>query len=250
MATVQRPVLSDRARANSPLASWAAVLTALSGAAAFGLGVTTPPRSGPYCTAACVSYPYTDVAAFVPRDYVWMYPAILAALAFVVLMACVHGYTPDGRKTASQIGVCFAVVAAALIAADYFIQLAVMQPSLLDGETAGLSLFSQYNPHGIFIGMEDAGYLMMSVAFLFAGAALVGRSRIERIVHWLFIASGVAAIASLAFLSAVYGKDLEYRFEVVALSIDWSVLIAAGVLLGLRFRSAAPAGPERSRPER
>jgi hypothetical protein len=33
------------------------------------MAVTTLPHSGQYCQSDCVGYPYTDVAAFVPRDY-------------------------------------------------------------------------------------------------------------------------------------------------------------------------------------
>jgi len=49
--------------------------------------------------------------------------------------------------------------------------LTVVQTCLPKGEVDGLSLWSQYNPHGLFIGLEDAGYLSMGVAFLFAAAA-------------------------------------------------------------------------------
>jgi hypothetical protein len=38
-----------------------------------------------------------------------------------------------------------------------------------------MSLFSQYNPHGVFIALEDLGYLMMSllsVAFKRGGPKL------------------------------------------------------------------------------
>jgi hypothetical protein len=51
------------------LGSWAGLLSAGLSAAALGLGVTTPPRSGPYCRESCLGYPYLDAAAFVPRDY-------------------------------------------------------------------------------------------------------------------------------------------------------------------------------------
>ena len=126
----------------SGLAFWSSVLTTLLAVAALAVGVTTPPRSGPYCASACVRYPYTDVAAFVPGDYLCMYPASLLVLAFVVLMACIHQYARDDKKLFSQIGLLFAVISTTAIATDYFIQLAVMQPSLLKGETEGLSLFS------------------------------------------------------------------------------------------------------------
>ena len=62
------------------------------------LAVTTPPRSGPFCRTACIGYPYTDAAAFVPRDYLWMYPAAVLALLFVTLVACVSYFaSPDAR---------------------------------------------------------------------------------------------------------------------------------------------------------
>jgi hypothetical protein len=167
-----------------------------------------------------------------------MYPALLLVLVFVGLMACVHRYATGDKKLYSQLGLSFALICAVLIAADYFIQLAVMQPSLLKGETEGLSLFSQYNPHGIFIALEDLGYLMMSLAFLCTAAVLAGRGRLERALRWLFIFGSLGAIASLIALTLVYGVDLEYRFEVVAITINWTVLIVSGVLLSILFRHA------------
>ena len=229
------PTQSAR-RLNARLAFWAAAASAVFAAAAFGIGLATPPRSGPYCTTACVTYPFTSVASFVPRDYLWMYPATLTALTFVILIACIHHYADADKKTLSQISLSFALISAVLLSADYFIQLAVMQPSLLNGDKEGLSLFAQYNPHGIFVALEDVGYLMMSVAFLFAGTVFVGRSKIERAIRWILILSGLAAIASLIGLSLIFGKNLEYRYEVVVLSINWSVLIVSGSLLSFLFR--------------
>jgi hypothetical protein len=233
---------SGRRTAAQP-AFWAAVSTAVFAGTAFAAGITTPPRSGPYCTSSCVGYPYTDVAAFVPRDYLWMYPGILAVVALVVLFGFIQGYVEVDKKTLAQIGLCFASISAVLIAADYFIQLAVMQPSLVKGETQNLSLFSQYNPHGIFVALEDLGYVMMSVAFLFAGAALAGRSRLEQAVRWILVVSSAAAFAALVVMSIAYGSDLEYRFEVAVLSINWSVLVVAGVMLSVLFRRVGRAQP-------
>jgi hypothetical protein len=214
---------------------WTSILTAVCAAVALAIGVTTPARSGPNCSASCVTYPYTDAAAFIPRDYIWLYPALLLALLFVVLSICIHQQTREERRLFSGIAVAFALIGGISLAADYFIQLAVMQPALLKGETAGLSPFSMYNPHGIFIALEDLGYLMMSVSFLFTGLVFAGRSRLERVVRWVFIVGFGATIASLAWLSLVYRENLEYRFEVAAIGIDWTVLIVAGALLSALF---------------
>src|SRR5205823_5445580 len=119
------------------------------------------PKSGPFCGADCVRYPYTDIAAYIPGDFLWLYPALLVAPMFVVLMAVIHDRVPFDRRGFSRIGVVFAAMAAALLTADYFIQLRVVQPAILKGELEGLAPFTQYNPHGVFIALEDAGYLLI-----------------------------------------------------------------------------------------
>lgn len=165
-----------------------------------------------------------------------MCPAFLFALIFVVLVACIHASASDEKKVFGQIALSFALISAMVLAIDYFIQLAVLKPALLKGETEELSLFSQYNPHGIFIAFEDLGYLMMSVAFLFSAMVFDGRTRIERAIRWLFIISFVLVAGSLVILSLLYGKDLGYRFEVAAILINWTVLIVSGVLLSVFFK--------------
>lgn len=220
------------------LGFWSALLTAVAAAAALGIAISTAPaRSGPSCLVEpCVTYPYTDAAAFVPNDYLWMYPAFLLGPFFLMLIACLHHYAATDKKLFSQIALSFAVIAAAALAANYFIQLTVMQPSFLQGEVEGLSLFSQYNPHGVFIALEDIGYLMMGAAFLFIAAAFGRSGRLERAIQLLFGISGVLVIGALIVLALFYGYDLEYRYEVVSLLIDWTVLIVAGVLLSVFFR--------------
>jgi hypothetical protein len=221
---------------------WTAVSMSVITAATFEVAIATPPRSGPFCMSSCVTYPYADVAAFFPRDYLWMYPAMLLTPIFVVLMACIHHYASGDKRLFSSIGLSFAVITAAVITIDYFVQLTVVQPSLLKGEADGLSLVTQYNPHGIFIALEDLGYLMMSVAFLFAAAVFAGRDWVERTIRWLFISGFILAVGSFSFLSLLYGNDLEYRFEVVVILIDWMVLIVSGVLLGVVFKRAGQEG--------
>jgi len=183
-----------------------------------------------------MAYPYDrGLASFVPGDYIWLYPGFLLALVFVVLLACIHSYASDDKKIFGQIGLSFALVYASVITIDYFLQIVVVEPSITSGQTAGLSLFTEYNPHGIFVGLEGLGYLMMSVALLFAAFAFSG-GRLERGVRWLFVASFVLAVGSLAGISLM-GYDI-VAFEVAILSINWVVLMASGVLLGVVFHRA------------
>jgi hypothetical protein len=218
----------------SMLASWVEWATAAVGAVALVFGVTTPPRSGPFCTTGCVGYPYTDVAAFVPRDYLWLYPGTLLVVLAVVLLAFLPTASTSAAQALARAGLALSAIGATTLVLAYGIQLTVVQPSLVRGETDGLSLLTQYNPHGVFIAAENVGYLALAVAFLLYGAACgpaVGRG-----IRWTLLAGGIATVVAAAVLSVAYGSDLEYRFEVFAILICWLVLIITGVLLGLAHR--------------
>jgi lipopolysaccharide export LptBFGC system permease protein LptF len=101
------------------------------------------------------------------------------------------------------------------------------------GETDGLTLLTQYNPYGLFIALESLGYFAMSVAFFFAAAVFYG-GRVERASRWLFVISFVLAVAAFVWLG-ILGHDF-VAFEVIVLTINWTVLIASGVLLSVVFR--------------
>ena len=227
------------------LGFWIAILTAVSAAAALGIAVTTAPaRSGPNCpllvemgaVESCVGYPYTDVAAFVPVEYIWMVPAFLLVLLFVGLVICVHHLTTDDKKVFGHFALSFAVISAAVHSMNYFIQLAVVQPSLLKGELESLVLFSQYNPHGIFIALEDLGYWMMGLAFLFVAFEIAGHNKLEKSIRFILITGSILAIGGLILFALVYGSDLEYMYEVFSIMVDWITLIVSGILLSLFFR--------------
>jgi len=217
----------------------AAMVTVLVTATFAVVGVATPARSGPFCaTWGCIPSPYTDVARFIPGDYFWLIPGLLLVPSFVVLVAAIHARAAGSTRVFSRIALAFAAAYAVVIGVDYFVQFAVVMPSLQSGETEGLSLFTQYNPHGLFIAGEALGYLAMSLALVFAAPVFAG-GRIERGIRWLFIADFVLALA--AFVGCwVVGHDL-VALEVSVLSINWIVLITSGVSLSVVFRRAEPS---------
>lgn len=220
------------------LGFYAAILTTVVTVVTFGIAFFTPPLAGPFCRSPCFEYPFTDIVSRFPRDYVWMYPAILLTLIFVVLMVCIHHYASREKKIFSHTGLSFAIISATVLIIDYFIQISVIQPSLINGETEGIAILTQYNPHGIFIALEDIGYLMMSVAFLFMAPVFSWTNRLEGAIRWIFITGFVLTIISLIILSILYGINREYRFEVAAIVINWIVLIVSGILLSVVFKRA------------
>jgi hypothetical protein len=225
------------ARLATRLTFWSAVLTAVFAAVSFALAVTTPPRSGPFAGVGRIVYPYTSGSAFVPRDYLWMYPAMLTMVAFIVLVACVHDSAAGRGRVFGIVGLCFAAISSTIVITNYFIQLHVLQPMLLRGETEGLSVWSQYNPHGVFIALEELGYLALSVAFLFLALSLDARGGSESTIRRVFLVSSFLGFALLVGLSVAYGFDLEYRFECAIIVINWVTLIVGGALLAIVARS-------------
>jgi len=214
---------------------WISTLTAITTAVTFVMAVLTLPKSGPFCTEDCLAYPYTDFAAHIPRDFLWMYPALLVAPLFVMLLTTMHQRTPPARRQFTRIAMAFGVMAATILTADYFIQLRFVQPAVLRGEFGGLAPLTQYNPHGVFIAFEEAGYTLMAVAFLFTGLALPGASRLERALRWILVGGFVTVAVSFVVFSIVYGIDVEYRFEVAAITVDWTVLIVASTLVAVLY---------------
>jgi len=165
-----------------------------------------------------------------------MYLAMFMILAYLVLMTALHYNTAPSRKIFSHIGVSLALIASAVLLVDYFLQVAVVPVSLMNAETEGLPLLIQYNSHGVFLVLEELGYLVMSFSFLFVGFAFSSRTRLEAAVKWIFLVSFGLVVISLAAISLNYGLERLDRFEVLIISIDWLVLIVNGILLSIVFR--------------
>ena len=107
---------------------WVALLTLIIAAASLVIGFATPARAGPLAQpGSIIPYPYTNAASFIPADYILLYPGILLALTFIVLMTCIHRQASEDKKIFSQDGLSFAPIYAVAITTDYFIQLALYQ---------------------------------------------------------------------------------------------------------------------------
>lgn len=187
-----------------------------------------------------VPYPFSDpeIAAQWPGDYLWMYPAMLLMLLFVALVAAIHSWAPPAKCVFSLVGLCLAVAATVVLLINYYLQASVMQVSLEKGQLDGWAMLTQYNPNGVFIALEELGYMLMSVVFLCLAPVFAGRTGIERALRWLLRGSFAAAVLALVAVSAVKGSDRGDSFEIAVISIVWLTLIAASVLTALVFRRA------------
>lgn len=213
--------------------SW---ITALVTIITFAIAILTPPLAGPFCREGCIEYPYTDILSRFPRDYYWMVPSLLIWVLFVLLMVTLHHYAGFRKKLYSQISLSLAIVASAILIPNYFIQLTVVQPSLVLGETQGLALLTQYNPHGIFIALEEIGLLLVCTAFMAMVPAMDASTRLTRSIRFTWTIAFALAILSLILITLQHGIMREYYFEVAVISIVYLELIITSILLALLFR--------------
>jgi hypothetical protein len=132
-----------------PHLAWVAAAAALLAAFALLAGIVTPPRAGPNCQAQCLSYPNADAVAYVPGDFLWMYPAFGMGLLFVTLIAGLHQRASSATKATTMYAACFAAMAGTLLAADYFVQLVIVQANLVSGDAASVAPLSMYNSRGM-----------------------------------------------------------------------------------------------------
>jgi hypothetical protein len=223
-------------RSNARFTMHVAWIMAVLGAIALALGIMAVPIAGNNCPRDCISYPYLETVDRFPRDYLWIYVAILLVIAYLVFIVSLRSVLAN-TNVVGQVAAALAVAATVVLVATYFSQASVVPASLAAGETEGIALLTMYNPHGMFIALEEIGYLLMSLSFLFATWMVIGADRMVRAIRSVFAAGFIVPAIGLVFYAAAYGLDRQDRFEVVALSADWLVLIVNGILVALLLRN-------------
>ena len=204
----------------------------------FTFAITAVPISGEFCIKDCIEYPYIETLSQYPKDYIWQYLAIVLLLNYLIFMATLHSFSSVSRKLFSRIGLLFSVISVTILLSCYFIQFTVIPASLINGESNGIALLTQYNPHGIFIALEELGYLMMSCSFLFIAQVFSGTQRIQRIIRWIFYCGFIITIFSFGLILFKLGIKRDYLFEIIVISIDWIVLVLNGLLINTIFKAA------------
>jgi hypothetical protein len=126
-----------------------------------------------------------DMASFIP--------AFFLAPTMVIQIACINAITPESKKIFSQIGLAFAIVYAAIIPTNYYLQLFVVRLNLKSSTLEGLSILAQPNLHSIFFALETLGYGFLSLGTLFVSLVFTS-GKLEIWMRSLFIVSGAVGI--------------------------------------------------------
>jgi hypothetical protein len=128
------------------------------------------------------------------------------------------------------------LISTTVLLADYFIQFAVIPISMMKGETEGIALLTQYNGHGIFIALEELGYITMSISLFFLAPVFSSSKPLEKSLRWMLFLPFIFNVLAFIVYSILFGIDRSYRFEVASISINWLFIIAVGILMSIFFK--------------
>jgi hypothetical protein len=157
--------------------------------------------------------------------------SLLLALTFVVLMASIHSYAPPEKKVWSQIGLSFAILYAALLIWNYYLQLTVVRTNPL--------LYSwltmDFRRDTAFWSLESIGYALMGLAAL-SVVPILAKSRMELAIRWCFVINAVFTM--LGGIAYVASSNPLHVLVLISLGI-WAVAFPiATALLAVVFRRA------------
>ena len=161
-------------------------------------------------------------------------PSLFLGPSFLLLMVSVHGLAVSDRKVWSHAAVAFATVYTALIAINYFVQLAWVAPRLAAGRVQGLEPFL-FTPFDSFLYAVDIlGYSFMSVATLCAAPVFTGGG-LPRIVRLFLLANGLL----LPFIALQM-----YFHPLIWIAALWAVTFPGATgLLAVVFHQAQSSPP-------
>ena len=150
---------------------------------------------------------------------------IILIPVFILLIACIHEYSPADRKFFSRLGLLFTMGYAVLIGFNYYMQLTLVQNNLYT------DVFAMDDPQSIMWVIEVLGYGFMGLATL-STAFVFTNGKLENAIRWLFIVNGILGIGGMI------GYALGLSLNILAGGlIVWDIIMPlSSLLLAVLFR--------------
>jgi len=166
---------------------------------------------------------FRDVAQFMMLTF---------APLFLILANSIHEFAAKDKKVLARLAVYFAILFAAMISINYFVQLSIVRQNLAHGRPEGLQQFVQANPASFITAVNMLGWSLFFGLSCFFLAPVFDGSRLQKIIRYAFLANGIFMIIG----------GISYVFEVVILvflfmniGLGGAVLVAT-IALAIFFR--------------
>lgn len=194
------------------------------------------PISGAFAPDSSITYPYLNTIQQYPRDYIWQYIAMILMCVYLINFIIVKELINNSMKLYLKIGTFFAAISTAILLIDYYIHVNVVVVSLINKEYEGIPLLTQYNPHGLFIALEELGYIVMVLSFACMVPVFWKKEYKAKGISIVYLIGIITTFLGLLIISFQFGLDKKDRFEVLVISVAWLVLIINGILIGNKMR--------------
>ena len=150
---------------------------------------------------------------------------IILIPVFILLIACIHEYSPQGKKFYSRLGLLFTLGYAVLIGFNYYMQLTLVKNNLYT------NVFAMDDPQSIMWVIEVLGYGFMGMATL-STSFVFTNGKLENAIRWLFIVNGFLGIGGMI------GYALGLSLNILAGGlIVWDIIMPlSSILLAVLFR--------------
>lgn len=166
--------------------------------------------------------------------------SFVLALAFLVMLACIHHEAGPDASLWSLIALTFAILYVADVTIVYMTTITFATPSLVRGAggAAAVAPFVWDSGGSFMSAVDGLGYFFQSMATLFAAFAFAGTS--SRWLRRSFLLNGIVGFpVLLAYMPLVVPSPLYQLFE--GLAAPWIVTLPLACFLVARhFRQPAP----------
>lgn len=126
-----------------------------------------------------------------------IYPSLLLALTYIIMLACAHRVLPEDKKLWSLIALSIGIVYAVMASINYNIQAVAVRQSLAAGEINGIEMFIPDNTHSIYNALANS-YVYMAISMFFA-SFIFERGKLEKWIRGLLMAQIISAIGQIGY---------------------------------------------------
>ncbi|MDA3942906.1 MAG: hypothetical protein PF694_05135 [Bacteroidetes bacterium] len=175
------------------------------------LGLWSAILSGAFAIIWFITFNMQDIFQAVPewenlKDYAeafnisrltLIYPSLLLALTYIIMLACVHRVLPEDKKLWSLIALSIGIVYAVMASINYNIQAVSVRQSLAAGEINGIEMFIPDNTHSIYNALANS-YVYMAISMFFS-SFIFQRGKLEKWIRGLLMVQIISAIGQIGY---------------------------------------------------
>jgi hypothetical protein len=126
-----------------------------------------------------------------------IYPSLLLAVSYVIMLVCLHRVVPENKKLWSLTALAIGIIYAVMASINYNIQAVAVRLSLSAGETGGIEMFIPDNSNSVYNALANS-YVYMAISMFFAGF-IFQRGKLEKWIQWLLFMQVISAIGQIGY---------------------------------------------------